>query len=317
MSQIPSTPQTPAAADPVVAPAAVDVPPPDMSTPGVGPTTPDATPTETPAADTGLQELGQYFGVPSGEGSTAESTAAALRPVIDMIARGGMNQRQQQQQASTYEQHTPTQESAPRAGAPAPNQVDPSDFAFDDIDLGEASPEIVKAFKAMGARSQQAIQAIQAQAEAAKNSAERTQQHLQNQANHAQQQQESEVSNRAVGYLDSLASAKYGVGQNRTLVQQIAAEQVMTHAGHIIRGMQSYGKTLPIESVMQAAVLAVEGTLPTAPTPGLPTPATALSPQSPQGGALPMVKNVGSAGGGDAMLNDAEFMDGARAILNR
>jgi heterodisulfide reductase subunit A-like polyferredoxin len=192
------------------------------------------------------------------------------------------------------------------------------EFTVDDLDLGEdASPEIVKAFKTLGARSQKAIQAATAQAVAAQAAAANTAVQYQNQVNQANANQQAEVSARAVSYLDNLASPKYGVGTQRTMVQTLASEQVMQTAGNLIRGMQNYGQVLPIEQVMSAAILMVDGNVPQAPAAATPTQG-GLTPTPPKGVATPVkTKQIGSSGAAQQMMGDAEFMEGARAIMSR
>jgi hypothetical protein len=128
---------------------------------------------------------------------------------------------------------------------------------------------------------------------------------------------EQEISARAVSYLDNLASPKYGVGQNRTMVQQMASGQVMEMAKNLMRGWRGYGPTPPIETIMQAAVFSIEGSVPTAQTPSQESLTPALTQQSANGIAPAAVKGTGSAGGGEALMGDKEYLDGARAILNR
>jgi hypothetical protein len=241
-----------------------------------------------------------------------------------MIAKGGMQQELQQQQnfqqpqANNYGQIAPPPpapvQQAPVQQAPAPV----ADFNMDDVDLGDASPGVVKAFKAMAAHSKQAVAAANKNADAALRASYEVHSQWQEQSNATQQAQEAEVGNRAVAYLDSLAAPKYGVGQSRNMVQTMAAEQVMRHAGHIIRGMKAYGQSMPIESVMNAAIFAVDGQMPAVAPAGVPTPTSALAPQTPTGTTpAANVRGVGSTGVAQNMMGDAEYMDGARAILSR
>ena len=257
-------------------------------------------------ADKSIVELGAQFGI---QGADAAATKAALQPVLELMARGGQNQQQQapqqQQGPQQYENYQ------------APQQQQ-EEISFDDIELGDdVSPEIAKAFKQLGARSSKAIKAATAQAMAAQAAAANTAVQYQQQLAQANQNQQAEVSQRAIAYLDNLASPKYGVGSQRTMVQTLASEQVMSTAGNLIRGMQNYGQVLPIEQVMSAAILMVDGSLPTAPA--APVQSTSgLTPTAPKGAtAAAPVRQVGSAGLGQQLMSDADYMEGARAIMSR
>ena len=264
--------------------------------------------TEAPADDKGVQELGQFFGI---EGTDPAATKAALKPVLEMMAQNGdVPQQPQPQQYANYQ--SPQQQQAP-----PPQEPDLSEVSFDDLDLGEdASPQIIKAFKAMGERSQKAIKAAISQSAAAQAAVAATSKQFQQQQYDTEQAAQNEVTTRAVSYIDNLASPKYGVGNNRTLVQTLASQVVMTKAGNLIRGMKAYGQVLPIEQVMGAAILMVEGELPQAPAQSVPGTA-ALNPSTPKGPAPVPKRTVGSAGAGQQLMGDPEFLDGARAILAR
>jgi len=262
-----------------------------------------------PAADQGVKDLGQYFGV---EGVDAAATTAALKPVLEMMAQGG-RQAQQQQQAQPPAQ--PPQNSQQQEAPPL--NLDTPVLDMDGIDLGDdVSPEIAKAFKQLGERSQKAIGAATAQAKAAQEAAQQNQYVMYDQQQKQYQNQKQEVTTRAVNYLDGLASPKYGVGENRTLVQTLASEQVMQTAGNLIRGMEVYGKVMPIEQVMGAAIMMAGDPVPATPA-ALPPGVPALSPSAPTGVAPSPTRGVGSGGAGRSLMNDGEFLDGARAILAR
>lgn len=269
-----------------------------------------------PASDSGVAELGQFFGI---EGNDPVATKAALKPVLDMMARSGDLTQQPQQQSpppQQYEQYQqpPQQQQQQQL---ALQQEAPTDVTFDDLDLGEdASPQIVKAFRAMGDRSRKAIKAAVAQSTAAQAAVAATSRQFQQQQQDTEQAAQSEVTTRAVGYLDSLASPTYGVGNNRTLVQTLHSQAVMTEAGNLIRGMKSYGQVLPIEKVMSAAIFLVEGEVPQAPVQQKQEPA-ALNPTAPKGPAPVPQQSVGSSGAGQQLMADTEFLDGARAIMAR
>ncbi len=262
--------------------------------------------------DSGLAELGQFFGI---EGNDPVATKAALKPVLEMMAKSGDIPQQQyqqppQQQQQQLQQQQPPQEQAPQEQAP-------TEVTFDDLDLGEdASPEIVKAFKAMGDRSQKAIKAAVAQSTAAQAAVAATTRQFQQQQQASEQAAQTEVTTRAIQYIDNLASPTYGVGNNRTLVQTLHSQAVMTEAGKLIRGMKSYGQAMPIENVMQAAIYRVTGELPAAPVQQKQEQA-ALNPTAPKGPAPPPRRSVGSAGDGQQLMGDPEYLDGARAIMAR
>lgn len=339
MSQVPATPQAPVAPvvlppppnvslnDIIGGPPAAHIPPspgafvPAMSgaeavaaaqarvTPvRTAPATP-ATPA-TPAAPTSkLGELSQFFGVT--ETDPVKATAA-LRPVLDLLAKGG------HQQPAPVQQVAPVQQPAPAAAVQTPvTPAEPASFA--DLDLGEdASPEIVKAFKSLASQSEKAILAANAQAETAQKMATATHEAYELQQKQANMDEQQQVANQAIGYLDTLASPKYGVGNNRNFVQQLAAEQVMTTAGKMLRGMKAYGQVLPIEDVVSTAILLIDGVLPTPAAPAAAAPVAAFSPVAATGQVVaPAVQNVGSSGAGGSMMADPEFMAGARAILAR
>ena len=312
MSALPGSPQAPAApAAPSSAPTIADIigsPPPQINVPG---TTPQTGPVASaaPVADAApdpINDLGSAFGV---TGADSAATAAALRPVLEMMARGGQQHQQQ------FQPQQPPQNS--QGFQPQPPQQVPGPLDLSDIDLGDASPEVARAFKALSERSQAAINAATQQANQVQQAlyAQQHQQHAAQQQAEAQQQ--AQVTQRAVSYIDTLASPKYGVGQNRTMVQTIAAEQVMATAGKLIRGMESYGKVLPIEQVMQAAILMVDGALPS-PAAAAAAPSYPSLGQTQAPGSAPAIRRqVGSSGGGQILMADAEFLDGARAILAR
>lgn len=285
-----------------------------------------AAPATNQPIDQNLQKLSNFFGLAGDATKDNASASAALKPMIEMIAKGGMQQAQAQAQApapapAQAPAQAPVQPPAGPQGANVYGQVTPVEIKFDDIDLGDADPGIKQAFKQMGERSQKALTAIQNEALIAQKAAydvhQQYEQHQQAAQQATQQAHENEVSQRAVTYLDGLASPKYGVGESRTMAQTMASEQVMRTAGHLIRGMQSYGQTMPIESVMNAAILAVDGALPTAPVKPATTPVPALNPTAPTGTAPPRTRNVGSTGMAGGMMADAEYLDGARAILSR
>lgn len=314
MTQVPQGQQAPAPGPDPAPPSLDDIiggsPSIDLSTPNLDLSAPALSP-----EDQSIADLGQKFGV---AGADVATTKAALRPVIEMLARGGANQQAPPQIGPNQYgqmQDAPMPIQAPPAAAP-PASAGP--LSFEDFKLGDdVDPGIIKAFKTLTERSNAAIAAVQAEAAKAGQTAQVLQQQQIMAQRRQHESQQNEVSNRAVQYLDSLASPKYGVGQNRNMVQTMSSENVMRTAGNLIRGMSQYGQTMPIEQVMQAAILMVDGELPTAAAaPAANTPALM---QTAAPTALPVVAQTrpGSAGSGGAMMADADFINGARAILSR
>ena len=306
----------------VVTPVVVDSPlpstevsPPDLS---VDPSVPGTT---TPSKiDSGFQELNNVFGIDSSNIQNNEAASAALRPVINMIAQTGMNHN-----VTPWNQLAPPPRNdgpgqlAPPPSNDGPGQLAPPtlpDFSFKGVDFGEAGPEVEKAFKQMGEQNQSALKQIMGEVQSANQAAEEAKQSYLDSGRQQVAAYEQQVVDRASSYIDSLQSPKYGVGQNRTMVQQMASAQVMGVAKNLMRGWPSYGQTPPIETIMQAAVFFIEGQVPTAPTPSE-TPTPALTQQTASGIAPAVVRGTGSAGGADSLMGDKEFLDGGRAILAR
>jgi hypothetical protein len=225
--------------------------------------------------------------------------------MLDLIAKSGAAQEQsqllQQQQTQPQYANTPqvvqgldlqTQQGAP---APAPE----IDLKFDDVDLGDADAALAQ--EAQKAR-QEAVNASAQFAESAKQ---------------AQINEQQSIANQAIQYLDGLASPEFGVGQNRTMAQTLASEQVMRQTGLLIRGLNQYGQTMPIEQVVSAAILSTGRQLPAAQQ--APAPAAGLAPVPAAAGlsAAPLPAVSGSAGPPGSMMSDPEYMAGARAILAR
>lgn len=302
----------------IVAPVIVDspipsAPAPSTDAPALSVTPDPAAPESTPSKiDPAYKELNQYFGIDSSGLADDASASAALRPVIGLLAQSGVPQNapiQPQGVDPGTIPVAPEQPLSPTATVP--------DFSFDEVDFGEAGPEVKKAFQAQAAQNQKALQQVMGEAQAAKKSADEAKQAFVNsnaQSVHAQEQQ---VLSRANSWLDTLQSPKYGVGQNRTMIQQMASQQVMQVAGNIIRGTQNHGQTPPaIETIMRAAVVYIEGKLPTPATPPT-TPVPGLPHQTASGVAPAPVNGSGSAGSGGELMSDKEFLDGARSILSR
>ena len=281
---------------------------------------PSSSATPPPAADPtpskidpAYQELNQHFGIDSSTLADDAAAVAALRPVIGMLAQSGVPQNAPVQPQGVDPGTVPVTPGQPLP----PDTTTVPEFSFDDVDFGDAGPEVEKAFKKLGAQNQKALQQVMGEAQAAKKSADEAKQIFVNSNAQSVQAQEQQVLSRANSYLDTLASAKYGVGQQRTMIQQMASQQVMQIAGNIIRGTQNHGQTPPsIEAVMKSAIVYIEGKLPVPAPPAIP-PVPGLAHQTATGAAPAPVQGSGSAGSGGELMNDPKFMDGARAIMSR
>ena len=315
MSALPGSPQAPIAAAPPTIADIIGSPPPQISVPGLSPQTGATAPPVVDATPNPITDLGSVFGV---TGADPAATAAALRPVLEMMAKGGQQQQQfhpQQQQQQFHPQQPP--QNSQGFQPQSPQQPEPNALDFSDIDLGDMSPEVAKAFKQLSERSQTAIAAATSKANEVQQALYTQQQEYNAQQEQVSLGQQAEVANRAVRYLDSLASPKYGVGKNRTMVQTIAAEQVMAAAGRLISGSDAYGQQLTIEQIMQGAVLMIDGAVPAPAAPQAAPPIVPLGQFQAPGSAPAVRRQVGSSGGGQILMGDAEFLDGARAILAR
>ncbi len=300
-------------ADPV-APVVVDSPIPSVpnSSPPADPAV-ESVPGVTPVSkiDPGFQEINGFLGIDSSQFVDDAAAGAALRPALEILAQTGAAQ-------TAPPVNAPIQPAGVDPVPVAPDQPLPpavGDFSFEGIDFGEAGPEVEKAFKALGKQNQKALSHVLAEAQAAKKSADETRQAYLTQSSQAVQVQEQQVLQRANSYLDGLASPKYGVGQNQSMVQQLASQQVLQVAGNLYRGMQTQGRSPNIETLMQAAVFFIEGKMPTA-TPAAPAPVPGLPPRTASGEAPAPVRGSGSAGEGGALMDDTDFLAGARAILS-
>ena len=275
-----------------------------------------------PAATTNsdMAKVAEALGVKVTPG---QDVTAALTPMLDLIAKSGAAQEQsqllQQQQTQPQYANTPqvvqgldlqTQQGAP---APAPE----IDLKFDDVDLGDADPKIQKAFQALAGKSQKAIAALAQEAQKARQEAVNASAQFAESAKQAQINEQQSIANQAIQYLDGLASPEFGVGQNRTMAQTLASEQVMRQTGLLIRGLNQYGQTMPIEQVVSAAIVSTGRQLPAAQQ--APAPAAGLAPVPAAAGlgAAPLPAVSGSAGPPGSMMSDPEYMAGARAILAR
>lgn len=136
-----------------------------------------------------------------------------------------------------------------------------------------------------------------------------------------QQQQNNEVLNQALAAIDSLADPRYGVGGNRTFTQDIARENLLRTADRIVAGMRAAGKNPPsIPKLVQMAVLAETGKLPMPKAAGSGkqnAPPAPVAGGTSQPGGVQQAARRKTGGAVDTYTADSDFMEGARAIVNR
>lgn len=266
-----------------------DAPP--VGTPSFEPPVIDAAP-ETPAGPAPeLLALGETFGGDfTGFSSIEDANRAAL-----LIA-------QSYAQAGSAPPPQPPQNSQ----APAPPAA-----AVEDEDFGDLDPKVVARLKRLDSDLKQ----TRAQAQ-------QFQDRLAHDQHVMQQQQNKEILDRALATIDALADPRYGVAGNRSFTQDIARENLLRTADRIVAGMKNTGKHIPtIEKLVHMAVLAENGKLPTA---------KAAAAGGSQNGVPPAPVGGGSKDFGaapqqrrktgtevDSYLADKDYMDGARAIVNR
>ena len=266
-----------------------------------------------PTADANMAAVATALGVTVPPGVDVGTT---LQPMLDMIAKSGAAQEQNQARYANTPQVVQGLDLQTQQGAPAPAPA-PS-INFDSLDFGDTDPKIQQAFKALAGQSQEAIAALAKQAEVARLEAVNATAKFAESERNAQVNEQNRVAQQAINYLDGLASPEFGVGSNRTMAQTLASEQVMRQAGLLIRGLNQYGQTLPIEQVVSAAIVSTGRQIPAAQA--APAPVSGLAPVPAAAGlaAAPApMQNVGSSGPPGSMMNDAEYMAGARAILSR
>jgi len=282
---------------------------------GVNPAkaTPGAATGTTAQATDEMAKVAASLGVTVAPGTDVRAT---LAPMLDMLAKSGAAQEQsqalqQQNQPANTPQAVQGLDLQSQQGAPAPAAL--AAINVDDLDLGGASPEIKKAFKAL-VKNQSALQQ---EAEQAKKAAITASNQVMRQAQQAQVNEQQAIANQAISYLDGLASPEYGVGASRTMAQTLAAEQVMRQTGLIMRGLNQYGQTMPVEQIVSAAIVSTGRDVPKA---NLVPPAAGGLPPTPAAAGLsaaPVVQTIGTSGPPGSMMADPEYMAGARAILAR
>lgn len=264
-------------------------PPPSLNLPGDVPGV-DATPEvpEGPSAE--ILALNETFGADFSTFSSSEDAQRAALLVAQSYAQAGNVAPQRQAPAA------PVAPAAP--AAPAVEE-----------DYGDLDPKVVERLKRMDNELKQ----TRAQAQQFQDRIAHDQQML-------QQQQHQDILNRALGAIDELADARYGVAGNRTFTQDLARENLLRTADRIVAGMRAAGRNPPpIEKLVRMAVLAESGKLPTAKAAAAAV--KGASPAPIAGGSnvqgVPQVPRRKTGGEVDTYTADKEFMDGARAIVSR
>lgn len=292
-----------------------DIPPPDISdedfsSSDVPTFDPDAG--EKPSLSETAQHLSKTFGV---QAQDDESFTNALRPVLDSLARLG-NQPDQPVAPET----TPDTDVPKNQGV----QSEELEFFKNKLELEGYDDNIVQAFQSVIDESKRAVQAAINEAKAAKAEVEKFSNSQAEARKKSVQHYQQQVARRAEDHVSKLDADKFGTAGNRTVAQQIAANQVFQLAGTLRRGFERGGYPLPpIEDLIDAAILYSGGSLPKpsgAKTPG-PAPSTnsvlpVRTPSTPSA-PRPPVRSGGSAGAGESLMKDDEFLRGARAILSR
>lgn len=265
-----------------------DAPPPVSDVPGI-----DAAAPETPAAPAEeLIALNETFGGDFTGFSSVEDAQRAALLVAQSYAQAGL--------APPQQHSAPAVPAVPAAQAPPVVEEDYSDL----------DPKVAARLKQLDADLRQ----TRAQAQ-------QFQDRLLHEQTMIQQQQNHEILNRALAAIDALEDPRYGVGGNRTFTQDIARENLLRTADRIVAGMKGAGKSVPtIEKLVRMAVLAETGKLPVpkkAGAPGRPgAPPAPLAGGTP-GQSIPQVPRRKTGGEVDTYMGDKDFMDGARAIVNR
>lgn len=227
--------------------------------------TPAAAPVAAPAqpvVQDQIRQVAERYGVDADQlsgFSDVGNAEAAARLLLNQIASAGFQTLYGQPQAPAVLQ-PPAPVLPPVATPAAP--------AFE-LDEELIDPKVVAVIKSQ--------QAQIAEAKAAAAAAQQAVAQFQSQ-NAAQVQQQ--VFDRATAAVDKVASPKYGVGQQRTVPQRLAVENLYRIADSLIAGMQARGMPVPvIETVIQQA-LYLDGVsqiaapvVPPVPAPPIPAPA--------------------------------------------
>lgn len=267
-------------------------------------TTTNAAPAPDPATG-GVNEellgLAQVFGADLSKATSNDDATSSLTSIIDIVARAGASG-----------DYSFTGGFPPESTIPDTKTVQPpsDEIILDDEALEGLSPQQVALFKRLAAGTQAAQQAA--------NAVQRRWEEVQEAQRESGRQ---EVNLRAARFIDGLNSSRYGTDGKRSIVQRMEVDAVNKLAGDIVTGLMKYGAQIPvIETVMRAAVLKYEGKphFQVAVPPAAPAPVVPLAPRS-AGGLAPAVVpkgGVGSTSSGDVYMRDAEYLAGARAILN-
>ena len=260
--------------------------------------------------------LGQSLGLDLSAFPTPEGRKAAVQWAIERYAAQGMALpvAPQQQPAQSNVSPLETDEDAPA-----------DDIAEFDLSTGITDPKVVKQIKAMEKRL--------AKAEAEN---KRIQETFATQQQAAYDNQVAELTRRTEAAIDAMASAKYGVGGQKTFAQQVSRDNLKRLAGSIIHGLQNVpNQQIPVieQIVKLAAFYDNGGNLPqpaqNQPSgmfpPGLLTPnQQGMVPNVPaapqqltfrQPGAQPPVRPIVNEK--DNYLRDPQYMAGAKAIMQR
>lgn len=242
-----------------------------------------------------LIALNETFGGDFSGFSSVEDAQRAALLVAQSYAQAGS--------ASHFAPAQPPQNSQ----QPAP----PAGPAFNEEDFGDLDPKVVARLKQMDAELKQT-----------RSQAQQFQDRIAHDQQMLQQHQQKEILDRALVAIDGLADPRYGVGGNSNYSQQIARENLLRTADRIVAGMRSAGRGVPtIEQVVRMAVLAESGKLPASkPAAGGAKP-PAVPPAQFSGGSqqqsLPPRNHRKTGQEIDTYVADKDFMDGARAIVNR
>lgn len=307
-------PQTPGATIPVPAGQQPFTAAPEQTVPGTA-----AEPVNTPDDVT---RMGQTLGLDLTAFPTPESKRAAVQWAIERYAATGFNVNPADAGQPATPANTPLEEDDDEGNA------DVTEFDAAIGITGITDPKVAKQIKALEKRLQKA-----------ETENRRIQETFQQQQQAVYEGQVAELTRRTEAAIDKMASAKYGVGGQKTFGQQVSRENLKRLAGSIIYGLQNQpGQTIPVieEIVALAAFYDNGGQLPQAPQQAQANPMAALmsSLGIPQTQSQPQAAPVQTAFGRpiqpaqaaparpivnekDYYLKDPQYMAGAKAIMNR
>lgn len=275
------------------APPALSLPPDSLGV-DFSPEAPDA-PAAPAAPAPELVQLTETFGGDFTGFSSVEDAQRAALLIAQSYAQAGV---------------APPAQPQPPAGYATSTNAPPAQEEIDYSALGDLDPKVAAILKK-----------LDGDLKTTRTEARQFQERLANEQSAMQQQQNQELLNRALGAIDGLADARYGVGGNQNFSQQMARENLLRTADRIVQGMRAAGRTPPtIEKLIGMAVLAESGKLPAPPKaagagrPGAPPAPLAGGTQPPQPSGFQRRKTGGEV---DTYMQDADFMNGARAIVQR